>query len=730
PLLAPADGAVLGALGVHATAERSWTPAEVDLLGRLAAPVVTQIEQAALWRDLRASRARSDLALAAAGIGSFDWDLTTGHLVWDERLTVLFGYTPEEFVGTIEEFEARLHPEDLPHTREALFGAIAACGDYDAEYRVVRPDGSVRRVEARGRALPGLDGAAVRVIGAAYDTTDLREGEARVARILESMTTAFFSVDRQWRFSYVNRGAEALLGLPREKMLGNDLWELFPLALGSTFEREYRGAMDSGRPTAFEAYYPPPLDRWYEVRAWPDVDGLAVYFHDITERRADEARIRLAVARSELIAAVASELAGTLDAHEAVGRLAQLVVPTLAAWCIVSLVEQDRPGPEWRRLKDLGSWHEDPARRVQVERYAALRLGALRGPSFVAQTLASGEPTVSREGAAEAIAAMLEPGEAHDLLLELAPEDVVVLPLRAQGRTLGLLSLYGVAGRAGFAQVGEAEPHLGTALDVASRAALALDNARLYTQQRQVAETLQRSLLTEPPQVDGLEIAVRYQPAAEAARVGGDWYDAFVAQQDVTTLVIGDVVGHDLEAAAAMGQARALLRGIAATTGEDPASVLRRLDESLDVLEAGLAATVLVANLVRTPEDRALHRARLCWSSAGHPPPLVLTPDGDVVELGATGRPDLLLGVDHRRSRVDHESEIAVGSTLVLFTDGLFERRDEGYRAGLERLRSVLGGLADLGVEDLCDALLEQLVPERPTDDVALAVVRLRDDRA
>ncbi|WP_255491787.1 MULTISPECIES: SpoIIE family protein phosphatase [unclassified Actinotalea] len=674
--------------------------------------------------DLAATRIRSDLAVVAAGIGTFDWDLATGELAWDAQLREVFGVGDGGFDGTIEGFHRRVHPDDLARVTGALAEAVERCGEYAAEYRVVRPNGDLRWVQARGRALAGPSGAAARVIGAAYDSTGRRQGEARVGRVLESMSTAFFSLDRGFRFTYVNAEAERVLGAPRDRLLGGVLWELFPHAVGSAFEERYRGAMASGVPTSFEEFYPAPLDRWYDVRAWPDPDGLSVYFHDITARRETEERLRQAMARSALLADVASELASTLDPVEAVGRLARVVVPTLAQWCIVTLVDREASGPAWRRLRDVGSWHEDPEQRASVERYAALRLGTIDASSPVARALESAHPVVVRGDATEKITALLGSAEAREALARLAPTDVVVLPLVAKGRVLGLLSLYDVTGR----RAGDAsslEEDLRTATDVAARAGLALDSARLYAQQRRVAEGLQRSLLTEPPQVDGLQIAVRYQPAARAARVGGDWYDAFRVRPGVLGLVIGDVVGHDIEAAAAMGQARSLLRGIAATTGGGPADLLSRLDTAFRTLELDLMATALVAEVEdhgATPDGVVLR-----WSSAGHPTPLVVLPGGEVRELGAADgvRPDLLLGVDPLRTRSQHVAVLPPGSTLLLFTDGLVERRGERYGVGLARLVTVLRETAADDLEAVCDAVLDRVLPEQPGDDVALAAVRL-----
>ncbi|MCO7222344.1 SpoIIE family protein phosphatase [Klenkia sp. PcliD-1-E] len=250
----------------------------------------------------------------------------------------------------------------------------------------------------------------------------------------------------------------------------------------------------------------------------------------------------------------------------------------------------------------------------------------------------------------------------------------------------------------------------------------------LYARTRRVvraAETLQRSMLSDPPQPDHLQMAVRYVPAAREAQVGGDWYDAFTQPDGATVLVIGDVVGHDTEAAAVMGQLRGLLRGIAYDSGLGPAEVLHRLDAAVDGLRMEAIASVLVARLEQTPAEHEEGVTRLVWSNAGHLPPVVLTEDGDTQLLGDGGRADLLLGVDPAAPRREHESVLARGSTVLLYTDGLVERRDQVFDEGIDELRRRLGGLAGATVEQLADTLLADLLPERAEDDVALVAVRL-----
>jgi PAS domain S-box-containing protein len=622
----------------------------------------------------------------------------------------------EAFEETIEAFNDRLHPDDVGRVTAHLQACIDTCGEYDAEYRVMRPDGETRWVHARGRGLPGPDGTAVRLLGAAYDTTGERESAARVTRVLEAMPAGFYSLDREWRFTHVNAEAERLLGRSREDLIGRVLWEDWPAAINSIFEDSYRTAVRTGLPVSFDAYYPEPLDGWYELRAWPTPDGLSVYFTDVTERRRVQEHAERSALRLSVLAKVSAELAGTLDGRTATAtaNLPRLVVPELADFAIVTVVEPDG------RPRDIGSWHADPGSRTLLDRYAAVRLEAMPAVSPVARALVSGEQVRER---GSAVLDLLPEGAARDLLTVLAPEAVVVLPLRGRGRILGLLTVYYGAGST------IREDEVATAQDVADRAGLALDNARLYRAQQQLAEGLQRSLLTEPPEPDHAEIAVRYLPAAEAARVGGDWYDAFLQPGGATMLVIGDVVGHDTAAAAAMGQLRGLLRGIATYSDAGPVEVLRGLDASMATLRTKTLATAAVARFEQTLDERERGVTRMRWANAGHLPPLVINPDGSVAELAAW-RGDLLLGVDPDVGRRESVVTLDRGATVLLYTDGLIERRDADLDEGMVRLRDAVMELADRPLEEMLDELLERLVHGRPEDDVALVAVRLhRQDR-
>jgi PAS domain S-box-containing protein len=744
---------LVGALCVYGPEARTWSDADVALLQQLSASAVAELQLAAQTAEHEDERVLWQLAVDAAGVGAFDWNLQTGLLRWDDRLLELFGLDRSTFGGTIEAFTASVHPDDRARVSDALASAIASCGVYDAEYRIVLPDGSLRWVGARGRAIADLEGRAVRVLGAAFDTTAVRDGETRVARVLEAMPTAFYHLDRDWRFTYVNAQAQRLLGAIGERIEGRVLWDLFPETAGSAFETHYRRAVDTGQAVEFEAYYPAPLDRWYEIRGWPTPDGLSVYFLDVTDRRAAESAVADAAQRAVLLASVTHDLTKDLDIGEAAANLARAVVGPWADWSVVTLVDhpdavrtghesEARVGRTWRRgLRDVAGWHVDPALRGTVDRYREVRIASLRDDAFLARAVREETAVVIHADATQAIIDVLEPGEAQHLCRQLAPAATVIVPLRGRGRVVGLLSVFRDADRGPFTAEDVAD-----LADAGGRAGLALDNLRLYAQQRDLAESLQRALMTEPPAPAHLQLVVRYAPAAEVAQVGGDWYDAFMQPDGATNIVIGDVVGHDSRAAAAMGQIRGLLRGIAVTTGEGPAEVLAHVDRAMQTLQVQTTATAIVARLEQTPDElQGDGTTRVRWSNAGHPPPLVaVRSDAPATpETTATSSPldvgevdvavlwpspaELMLGVDPSFDRAESVVTLTQGQTILLYTDGLVERRGQTLGDGIETLRTVLAELvaADVELERLCDELLRRMLPARPEDDVALVAVRL-----
>jgi sigma-B regulation protein RsbU (phosphoserine phosphatase) len=292
-----------------------------------------------------------------------------------------------------------------------------------------------------------------------------------------------------------------------------------------------------------------------------------------------------------------------------------------------------------------------------------------------------------------------------------------IVPLRARGETFGALALLNSGARPPHT-----EAEIATAVEVARRGGLALDNARLYGRQLKVAETLQHSLLTPPPQPDHLQIAVRYRPAGAYQQVGGDWYDAFQQPDGATLLVIGDVVGHNVDAAAAMGQIRSILRGLACDRPESPARILTRVDRVLTTLGVPTLATALLARIEQPAELAAAGLRQLRFSSAGHLPPLLQHPDGTVRQLDSP--PERLLGSGSASARSDQEVLLAPGDTVVFYTDGLIEQGRTGIDEGLARLTGQLTELAGLPLEDVCDRLLDTIVTGRADDDIAILALR------
>jgi PAS domain S-box-containing protein len=715
------DGWTVGVLCVVEPAPRTWSSHDVSLLTELASSVVAELELLALSAEYATNRLRWDAAIEAAGIGSFALDLRHDRVEWDERMQAMFGYQPGKMVPRMSEAFSRIHPDDRPIVEAAVAAAVESGNDYRAEFRILPPDGPMRWIAARGRTRSDRSGRTQQLVGTAYDVTEVRTARDRAAHLLDTMATGFLSLDPEWRVAYLNAAGERIVGVSVNDLVGRDLWEALPGMEQLEFGRQCRQAVDRGEAVEFEAH-DPARDIWFEVRAVPSDEGLALYLLDNTERHAAQGQARVAqqqaeaaVARLQLLATVSAELAATLRAEAAVARLAKLVVPALGDGSIVSLVSPGDAG----RLQDVGWWHADPALRPVLERYAAVRAQTLKSDSLLGRALETGRPVVVGENALVALRDVHEPGDAWNALEELAPESVAFLPLRARGRTVGLLTLFRAASSGALT-----DTDLAIAGEVAARAGLALDNALLYAQQRSLAEGLQTSLLTDPPEPDHCHIVVRYVPAAEAASVGGDWFDSFLQADGATVVVIGDVVGHDTEAAAAMGQVRGLLRGIAWHSGAGPAEVLSGLDAAMEGLAVDTTATAVVARLEQTQAQYECGVRLLRWSNAGHPPPLAVGPDGAITMLEAC-EPDLLLGIDPRTPRTESTILLESGATVLLYTDGLVERREQGLDEGIQLLRDTLADLADLPLDDLCDELLARMLSERAEDDVAIVALRL-----
>jgi serine phosphatase RsbU (regulator of sigma subunit) len=295
----------------------------------------------------------------------------------------------------------------------------------------------------------------------------------------------------------------------------------------------------------------------------------------------------------------------------------------------------------------------------------------------------------------------------------------------AESRTFQpLVSRDGVLGAVAFMWDGEHELSDEDRITIealASYSAQAAQRALLLEERLDALVILQSALLPTLPAPECLELAARYRPAASRDQVGGDWFDAVVMSSGATGLMVGDVVGHDIAAAAIMGQLRTMLRSIAWAVDDTPAAHVSRLDRAMRDLDVDGMASLVYARVEPGPDPDG--GRTLLWTNAGHPPPILVNADGSVQFLD-DGTPDLLVGVAPTTTRVDHRTRIAPGATLLLYTDGLAERRGEDITDGLDRLADAVRRHHGLDVEAFLDALIGELVGTELRDDVAVLAVR------
>jgi PAS domain S-box-containing protein len=464
---------------------------------------------------------------------------------------------------------------------------------------------------------------------------------------------------------------------------------------------------------------------WNQVRISPvhDDEGRLANFVgvqiDVTERLLVQHERQVALAAAEearqglwLLTEASKWMTETLDVLGAVTRLADLAVPSLSDYCCVDLLDQPRVGTAKRvAVKHRG-----------IEETAALyRLGELLAPRVggadpTSQVLSGGPPVLIPEMPAQP--ENLSGEEAVRLYVSVRPRSVIVVPLRARGRVLGALTLtteepYG-------RRYGQRDLHL--AADLAGRAGLAIDNARLYAMEHAAAKTLQHSLLPAVPSVAGLSVAARYLVSADEATVGGDWYDLLPLPDGAAGLAVGDVVGHDLRAAAAMGELRGVLRSYA-WEGLTPGQVLDRCDQLVQGLDMAAMATAVYARLERPrPDGTRLLR----YANAGHPTPLLRLPGGATRFLDGHLSP--LIGAVEAQGRASAVEFCPPGSLLLLYTDGLTDVPGFDAAERAELIRKTLAATADdLDVEQVCDRLLDAMATPRLRDDVALLAVRIEN---
>ncbi|MGH4015291.1 MAG: SpoIIE family protein phosphatase [Pseudonocardiaceae bacterium] len=616
--------------------------------------------------------------------------------------------------------DARADPRYASHPACARFGLVAYAGTpiRDSGGRVI---GSLCVVEPQPRTWSDRDRVALDALAHSVTSElDSYQGLDHHNRLLDAFDTAPVAVG-------VTRGPDHVveyLNPPYQEVFGNAPVgipgrEAFPeLAAQGFFEvldqvlatgQTYRAA-EQGRPAGDgrEQRYVDLSCSVITTDAGAPY-GVLVVAVDVTAQVLARQSVEARAERQEAVARATAAVSRSLDPQTELDALARSVVPTLADVCTVDLL--DEPLPADRR----------PAQPVRTARVSAAGVLGVTLPTTPQEGLVwPGEDVVTDAViAGRPVRTTVDPDDLPEwaddvgvaqLWRSAGVHTVVTVPVITGGLVLAVVAFIAFRGRAGYT-----EDDLTLLQQIGLRASVAIGHGVAYQRSREHALALQRSMLTDPPEVPGLQLAACYRPAGQDAEVGGDWYDAFLLPGGDLAVVIGDVVGHDMAAAASMGQLRSMLRALAVDTGSTPDDVVARLDRLATGLQVTSFTTLLYGRIRQTGSQ-----CLLCWANAGHPPPLL-------VDSGGAGRllteaQGLVLGTQPDTGRRCMEVPLPPGSTLLLYTDGLTERR--GGRPDDDVVERC-AALAGLPLDQLCDELLSGAPPY---DDIALLAVRVEED--
>ncbi|WP_328828287.1 SpoIIE family protein phosphatase [Streptomyces ureilyticus] len=521
-------------------------------------------------------------------------------------------------------------------------------------------------------------------------------GAVEAVRMVARLPYGLCALDLRGRISFANAAAGELLGLPVSALLGSHLWACVPWLNDPVFEDRYRAALIGQQVTSFVALRP-PADR-LSFRLYPSTNGLSLRISRAraaegtgrTGQRPENGGSRLVTISHVLN--LAGALTKAVGVQDVVQLVADEIAPAVGSQALVLL------GSQGGRLHVLGHrGYPDPH---VAERFDGVSLTA-QSPGVHALT--SGVPAFF---------------ESRRQLERLYPEQVPMpdsmaawayLPLIASGRPVGTCVL------------AYAEPHHFPAderavlTSMSGLIAQALERARLYDVKHQLAHGLQAALLPHSlPSLPGIEAAARYLPATRGMEIGGDFYD-LVPTPGGAVAVIGDVQGHNVTAAGLMGQIRTAVRAYT-TVGQPPEEVMSSTNRLLMDLGSDLFASCVYLRL-----DPA--RGQAVMARAGHPPPLLRRPDGQVRVLDLAGGP--LLGIDEAATYPTTQVALAPGSLLALYTDGLIESPGADIEEALARLAGRLTEIGDQPLEELADAVVRHSGTElERVDDVALLLLR------
>jgi PAS domain-containing protein len=704
--LRTAAGEPFGALTVVTAAPGEPTARQRDVLGAVAGWAAARLEpdqparppQTPLAVPAVASETGFRQAHGAAGVGAWVWYIGPGLLELDEPSLALLGLDRDTYDGHIETWLGLLHPDDIAWVTAEVDKAISTFGPYDVEYRVRRPDGTTRWVQACGGVERDAGGNPYRMLGTIWDTTESRMVRDGVRSALRYMSDGFLYLDKAWRITFANVEAERLLG-SRRKLAGRLLWDLLVIRRVPGLESRCRKAAARTKPTGFEVEWP-DTGRWYRFRFVPVPDGLAWYFTDITEsrrRRSEQvAAERAAAERAARIQDLTAALAEAVTSQDVMNAVAERVLPPFgASGLIMQVVEGDRMRGIGavgypRRFLDLVDTmmpYPTPANEAlhnhQPWFISSPKEYARRYPEFVRQQ--DNNPSGKQSWA--------------------------FMPLVVSGRLVGLCVVSFDRPR----RLTGGERALLIALS--GLIAQALERARLFDAEHAQAQALQRALLPQVlPSLPAVTAAARYLPAGPGMGVGGDWYDVIPLSADRVALVIGDVMGHGLAEAVIMGRLRTAVQTLS-DLELPPEEILGHLNDLVTGLGDDSFATCLYG--IYDPVTRVCTFAR-----AGHPPPAVVWADGTVRFAQAATDPPL--GVAEPPFEVV-ELLVPHHGLLVLYTDGLIESAQVDTDAGMSRLAGLLQIHHRESLDQLCESLTRGLLPagQRCTDDAALLVVRV-----
>ncbi|WP_328884789.1 SpoIIE family protein phosphatase [Streptomyces sp. NBC_00299] len=605
---------------------------------------------------------------------------------------------------------------------------------------VKAPDGSVAGIvsapvrvrevqETVDRQLPTLFGSAAGVLalaagGAGLVSHRLRRqthglGPAEMTRmyehhdaVLHAVREGVLIIDAGSSLLLANDEARRLLDLPP------DAEHHHVIELG--LEDDLAELLASNRMATDEVYL--TTDRLLAVNKRPTAPygpaSSVVTLRDTTELQALSVRAERARERLKLLYDAGVRIGTTLDVTRTADELAHVAVPRFADIVTVELLEpvlrgDEPPGvsTEMRRTAVAGVEADHPLYPV-----GELIQFAVTNP--VAAAISSGRAVLETDlNAAEGWRA--QDPERAERVLDYGIHSLLVVPLRARGVLLGVADFWRSDTSPPFD-----DEDVSFAEELAARAAVAIDNARRYTREHTMAVTLQRSLLPRGlPEQTALEVAYRYLPAT--AGVGGDWFDVIPLPGTRVALVVGDVVGHGLHAAATMGRLRTAVYNFSALD-LPPDELLARLDELVDHIDTEQRAEDDSLGITGATCLYAIYdpvSGRVAAATAGHPGPAVVLPDGTVLSPELPISPPLGLGAGQPVESA--ELTLPESSRLVLYTDGLIEDRHRDLDTGLEALHSALAG-SDRAPEATCATVIEAMLPARPNDDVALLVARTR----